>query len=280
MRRTAILLGVALILLIPTAVPAAFPVTSAVVSVDAVDAIPGAKVSVPIRISGNSLALAGLQVPLSFSSPYLALDSVSFNGSLKAAGMTGDHWIDNGADTVAFAYYPNYAYPVPTVSATEGILATVHFTLSPLAPVGAVIPIDSIYHGDSHLRWTGIGFSNSLGTGWYTPAGFVAGAVRVASPTSVDETATGLPNGFSLSQNYPNPFNPNTVIEFSLPVSGHARLEVFNVLGQSVATPVDERLEAGDHQVEFAADNMPSGIYFYRLSHAAGSATKKMILLK
>jgi len=89
-----------------------------------------------------------------------------------------------------------------------------------------------------------------------------------------------LPAEFHLAQNYPNPFNPMTTIEFSLPSAGKTKLEVFNILGQTVATLIDQRLAAGIHQVQFDAGNHPSGIYFYRLSHALGTQTRKMVMIK
>jgi hypothetical protein len=92
--------------------------------------------------------------------------------------------------------------------------------------------------------------------------------------------STELPAAFSLSQNYPNPFNPTTQILFSVPVAGRVSLGVFNVLGQEVATLVDEVRNAGNYSVSFDASNMPSGVYFYRLESFRFSETKKLIIMK
>jgi hypothetical protein len=89
-----------------------------------------------------------------------------------------------------------------------------------------------------------------------------------------------LPNEYSLSQNYPNPFNPTTTIEFSLRQDGRTVLEVFNILGQVVATLVNGELKAGAYQVQFNASGLPSGLYFYRLRSGAFVSIKKMMLLK
>lgn len=94
-----------------------------------------------------------------------------------------------------------------------------------------------------------------------------------------------LPGVFTLNQNYPNPFNPSTVISFSLPTSQDVRLEVFNVLGQRVATLHEGRLEVGEHTVEWEARTntgqaVSSGVYFYRLETAGFSETRKMLLLR
>ncbi|MEX0845385.1 MAG: T9SS type A sorting domain-containing protein [Balneolaceae bacterium] len=88
------------------------------------------------------------------------------------------------------------------------------------------------------------------------------------------------PSVFSLAQNYPNPFNPTTMISFNLPVNSEVRLEVFDLLGRKVATLVDERMQAGSHEIQFNAQNLSSGVYFYQLKTELTSLTKKMLLLK
>ncbi|MFA5052300.1 MAG: T9SS type A sorting domain-containing protein [Patescibacteria group bacterium] len=93
-----------------------------------------------------------------------------------------------------------------------------------------------------------------------------------------DETC--LPTTFSLSQNYPNPFNPATVISYSLPEATHVTLDVFNILGQKVATLINENQTAGEHNCTWVAREQASGIYFYRLATDHESVTKKMVLLK
>ena len=89
-----------------------------------------------------------------------------------------------------------------------------------------------------------------------------------------------LPTDYALAQNYPNPFNPTTRIRFSIPRAGDVRLDVFNIAGQRVATLIDARLNAGDHDVSFDAHNLASGIYLYRLTAEEYTATRKMVLVK
>jgi immune inhibitor A len=94
-----------------------------------------------------------------------------------------------------------------------------------------------------------------------------------------------LPTSFALEQNYPNPFNPTTSIRFALPTAARIKLEVFNVLGQLVVTLVDDRLEAGYHQIEWDGHGsdgtaVSSGVYLYRLESTGFTATRKMLLLK
>ena len=99
------------------------------------------------------------------------------------------------------------------------------------------------------------------------------GADRLAGETLVPET-------FGLDQNYPNPFNPTTVISFSLPSSAQVDLKVYNVLGQTVRTLVDQYLEAGIHEVQFDAGNLSSGMYFYKIKADDYQDTRKMMLVK
>jgi len=89
-----------------------------------------------------------------------------------------------------------------------------------------------------------------------------------------------IPEKIQLNQNYPNPFNPSTKISWQLPVSGRQTLKVYDVLGNEVATLVNEYKPAGRYEVEFNADKLPSGVYFYQLRAGNFEDTKKMILLR
>lgn len=90
----------------------------------------------------------------------------------------------------------------------------------------------------------------------------------------------GAPVNFELLQNYPNPFNPNTVISYRLPISGDVTLKVFDILGNEVATLVDEIKDAGYHSVEFNATGLSSGVYFYSIKTNGVYEIKKMTLIK
>jgi len=94
------------------------------------------------------------------------------------------------------------------------------------------------------------------------------------------EVNLGFPAAFSLSQNYPNPFNPSTKISWQSPVSSHQTLKIYDVLGNEVATLVDEFREAGRYEVTFDASQLASGIYLYKLQAGSFIETKKMILLR
>ncbi len=95
-----------------------------------------------------------------------------------------------------------------------------------------------------------------------------------------------LPNEFALNQNYPNPFNPSTTMEFALKERAITTLEIFNILGESVRTVIDESLSAGFHNYRINMSGYASGMYFYKLTATSESGTKlynsmkKMILLQ
>ena len=89
-----------------------------------------------------------------------------------------------------------------------------------------------------------------------------------------------IPTEFSLMQNYPNPFNPSTTIKYGLPKDSRVLLEIYNVLGQRVSVLADEVQTAGFHEVQFQSGQLPSGIYFSRLTADTFVSTKKMELLK
>ena len=103
--------------------------------------------------------------------------------------------------------------------------------------------------------------------------------ITYTASTSVQDRPS-TPKIFSLNQNYPNPFNPSTTISFSIPQSGVTTLKVFDLLGNTVGTLVNERLNAGSHSAVFDGRSLPSGIYFCRLESGGRIAVNKLMLLK
>lgn len=96
----------------------------------------------------------------------------------------------------------------------------------------------------------------------------------------VKEIPNSVPAKYTLSQNYPNPFNPTTNIKYSILQSGFVTLKVYNLLGQEVATLVNQQQKPGEYVADFDASNLASGIYMYRIEAGNFSLTKKMVLLK
>jgi hypothetical protein len=111
-----------------------------------------------------------------------------------------------------------------------------------------------------------------LGTSWEH--------VSSSIPDDVEELDNMAPDNYALSQNFPNPFNPVTNIHFSIPEAGFVSLKVYNLIGQEVATLVNEYINVGTYKVDFDAANLTSGIYFYKITSGNYSETKKMMLMK
>jgi hypothetical protein len=96
---------------------------------------------------------------------------------------------------------------------------------------------------------------------------------------AIGNTST-VSRNFALEQNYPNPFNPSTTIQYSLENAAQVSLKVYNLLGQDVATLVNDRQEAGSYTVPFNALNLSSGVYFYRLEAGSFVSMKRLVFMK
>jgi len=103
--------------------------------------------------------------------------------------------------------------------------------------------------------------------------------------TSVEKLNPASPKEFELNQNYPNPFNPTTIISYHLSAASDINLKIYDILGREIIVLVNERQTAGEHSVRFSAKggngtNLPSGVYFYRLTANGYNAVKKMLLIR
>ena len=127
---------------------------------------------------------------------------------------------------------------------------------------------ESLRYSDATLKTAGTD-GNPLGDGTWWP-----------DLVGVRQVPNSVPTKYTLSQNYPNPFNPTTNIKYSIPQSGFVTLKVYNMLGQEVATLVNQQQNTGEYNVDFNASNLASGVYMYRIQSGNISITKKMMLLK
>ena len=98
--------------------------------------------------------------------------------------------------------------------------------------------------------------------------------------TSVDPVTGNLPQVFLIHQNYPNPFNPSTTIKYELPKASEVKLSIYDMLGREVSVLVNERRNAGVHEVKFDGAGLSSGVYFYRLQAGNSVQAKKLVILK
>lgn len=210
-------------------------------------------------------------------------------------------------------FNPNFNGSSSLPAGTQGPFHTNFISL----PVELTSFNAQVLNNGVHLSWTTASELNNAGfevqrattQGEWTAIGFVSGAgttTEAQSYTFLDAQANGrvryrlkqidfdgqfeysnvievnveMPKQYALEQNYPNPFNPTTTIAYQLPAASNVSLKVFDMLGKEVATLVNGRQEAGAYTVNFNANQLSSGIYFYRLQAGNFLQTRKMMLLK
>jgi hypothetical protein len=204
------------------------------------------------------------------------------NAGTSSTG-TGTAWVHFAATTDTSFYQVTFA-------GLADVYTGSHFHISPKGSI--VKPIVTADSATGSEAW---GMADSLDAALMRnqiyvnvhsktfPAGDIRGTMTFGPGvvTRVRQSAGSLPSSFSLGQNYPNPFNPSTTITFTLSAPDVVSLTVFNILGQKIATLVNEKRPAGTFVVAFDAGSMATGVYMYRLTAGSGlSMVKKMTLVK
>lgn len=143
----------------------------------------------------------------------------------------------------------------------------------------------NVVEWDSAYVWDHLAYISNHKNIWYATVGhtnlYHFGETNyVLAPVVSVAKNMQTPEQFYLSQNYPNPFNPTTNISFNLPVAGHIKLTVFNILGEEIAVLENGWKEARVHTVNFDASQLTSGLYFYKIESASFVDVKKMMLVK
>lgn len=137
------------------------------------------------------------------------------------------------------------------------------------------------YKGEDNHYLTGLWFSGDGGENFdeYLSIDCPTGR-RITTSVTDNRNSANLPRTLTLAQNHPNPFNPTTTITYELPQSSLVTLKVFDLLGQEVATLVDDVKPAGTYDVAFDAGSLAGGVYVYRLQAGKSVHTRKLLLLK
>jgi hypothetical protein len=211
-------------------------------------ALSGRTVSLPVEVASER-DVAGLLLRFSYDGNALAFAKPALTE--RAAGMELDYGLVDGQLMVLISSRSGQV-----IKAGSGAVVKVPFEVS--ENVHSQVAIEVV-----------------------EPIVFTAEQVYVEAGSMVTVKVGDLvPTEYSLGQNYPNPFNPTTSVAYSLPEEARVKLEVYNTLGQVVTVLVDGQQEAGYHQVEWNAGEMPSGVYFYRITANSFTATRSMVLMK
>jgi len=200
---------------------------------------------------------------------------------------------DVGATFAEKKYYINGNADLDNDGTAEGLQVEVKGLLAQLAEL---LPQDE--SGDVLIDGDGLTVADMMGGyvyfwvmedrsfGVHNPAYTIsllkAAIETMGGVTSIEfpDDAASIPSDFELAQNYPNPFNPETKIRFTIPEASNVKVTVYDALGKEIAELINSELSAGTHEVTWRAQNVASGIYFYRMQSSNFVSIKKMILLK
>jgi hypothetical protein len=222
--------------------------------------------------SGTGLRCTSAAIPKDF---VFAYDNTSGSGRPISGSFVESDGTDNSTANNYAGFYANgvngingaFGFVLPN-TLVSGIRRIERRSLADGAIIAVATDMDGVWPSGANT------INPSGGT-----AEIILAGTDVSWVTGVHQ-AEGVPTRFALSQNYPNPFNPTTNISFTLPSESRVRLEVFSLIGQLLATLIDDWRPAGRYAVTFNGSHLPSGIYFYKLTAGTFVQTKQMTLIK
>ncbi len=237
-------------------------------------------VNTPIIIAGD-MNLVGYAQQLKTFLTGDIVDTNSFGPDFKP-GWDGSNFKDS--DPIDAGYPADFTWYSANSPYSPGKLDYIIYSGSVLKKMNGYVLFTKGMNPDT-LKAYGLKPDDSIDASDHIPV--VTDFKLLSVATSVNNSSGSiLPEHIKLDQNYPNPFNPTTTIRFSLKESSKVTLNVYNLLGQKVATLINEDMSSGYKTVDFNATNLASGVYLYRLAvtgisdGASYINTKKMILLK
>jgi hypothetical protein len=230
----------------------------------------GEEKTIPIRIEGaEGLDLSKYDLSIKYDPGLLRIKGIETAGTLTAEGWSTKLSVSGVGSPLSFGDSTISIFALgPAIAANEGVLLNLR-----------VEGILYSKHGAGSFRYTQLKLDtvrSLLEHGWISFSA-VDGGVYVTDDCLEPLT---LNPAWQLQQNRPNPFNPTTMIAYSLPTASHVLLCVYDAHGRQVRTLVNDVRDAGRHELTFDATDLPSGLYFYRLEHARGMETRKMVLLR
>lgn len=191
------------------------------------------------------------------------------DGSLISGQNRTDYIMDVQSTGTMVSHIDTFnVYPIPVRSTKGGTIDTV-----------TIYGFDPMYADADNGDYTLVPGSPAYGVGYNNGH---LGDLRWATnpPTSIEDGKDNTLNSYKLLQNYPNPFNPVTTISFTVPKESFVTIEVFNIIGQRVATLVNSQMAQGTYNIFFDGKELKSGVYFYTINTENFTETKKMVLLK
>jgi hypothetical protein len=226
-----------------------------------------------IRPNGNS---GNSATPPTVLSSY----SVLYKTTMFTVSNSGEYYIYMGASYDCFiALYQGTFNPANGLTNCIGANDDTLGTWMPEFPVGSLnrsaISYITLNSGTNYIV---VSTAYNTGTGNWKDSIYGPGIITII--TNVQQVGNIVPTEYKLSQNYPNPFNPTTKINFAIPKQGFVNLKIYDVLGREVRTLVSEVKTPGNYIVDFNAEELSSGVYFYKLSAGSFTDVKRMMLIK
>jgi hypothetical protein len=213
---------------------------------------------VTIHLANDGRSIKGTSILLRYDPIYLAVRDVTGGPLFGPLGQFAFFAHKEGNETVQI---DAAALGVDRTVDYSGNIGTIRFKV--------------LKSGETGLRFDGVKVRNGANEEVSTQTKLMEGV----------STTIPLPTTYDIAQNYPNPFNPTTTIVYQVPEVAHVTLEVYNVLGDRVATLVDNQQAAGYYRVEWNGKDsgqrtVSSGVYYYRMSAGQFTSIKKMMLVK
>jgi len=226
-----------------------------------------------IRPNGNS---GNSATPPTALSSY----SVPYKTTMFTVSNSGQYYIYMGASYDCFiALYQGTFDPANGLTNCIGANDDTLGTWMPEFPVGSLnrsaISYITLNSGTNYIV---VSTAYNTGRGNWKDSIYGPGIITII--TNVQQVGNIVPTEYKLSQNYPNPFNPTTKINFAIPKQGFVNLKIYDVLGREVRTLVSEVKTPGNYIVDFNAEELSSGVYFYKLSAGNFTDVKRMMLIK
>ncbi len=227
---------------------------------------------------GFTARLDGLQEGLTDTSHGVGTGSFSISPARDTISYSITYYGLTGPTTAAHFHIAPPGAAGGVVRNLSGITGTAATFIGDWTASDASQPLTQAYAESLFVGKMYVNFHTTIYKG-----GEIRGQLQYGSDVvaSVAPVSGRIPARFNLDQNYPNPFNPATVIGFEISKAAHVSLVVYNILGERVATLLDETKAPGAYQLKFDAAGFSSGVYFYRLvADGALLATRKMMFLK